>query len=531
MNSTNLQLLDARRELDLLRREKKLRENNGIAFYEPHPKQDLFHRAANYRRRYVRTGNRFGKSDMGASEDIAWALGERPWYPVGDPARTVGIPKHSTKGCIVVQDWDKAHEIFTNPAPGTSQGKLFQKLPKDSILLTKKGRSGTGIVEIHVKSIHGGVSTIHLETVRSYMQNKMGLESSNWDWIHVDEPCPEGMWIALSRGLIDRGGSAWFTCTPITEPWINDYFIPASRSRATFDTPYINDAYDNPRWVVTGSSRDNPHIKQSNIDEYAAGLSEDERKTRIDGIPANMTGLVYRDFSYDLHVYRSAPHGWTDPAEPPKNYTIRTLIDPHPQIPHAVLHFATAPTGHTFIFNEIFKNGFVSDIVEAINAQTEGYHVEEYIMDPLGFIESPIDGRCMADEFFDAGIPVVPAPKDLAYGILQGQKKWRERDRQGNPTIFVHENCAEFLYEIDRYIWSPNSQDRPVDKDDHMMENYYRGVLSGLTYVDPDSRVPHYKPIQITKESWRSDSSLMSLNTTLPEHKPLTISSRGRYLN
>ena len=57
------------------------------------------------------------------------------------------------------------------------------------------------------------------------MANPMGLESSQWDWIHVDEPIPEAMWNAVSRGLMDTGGSAWFTCTPIAEQWINLKFI------------------------------------------------------------------------------------------------------------------------------------------------------------------------------------------------------------------------------------------------------------------------------------------------------------------
>ena len=41
---------------------------------------------------------------------------------------------------------------------------------------------------IKVKNVWGTISTIELDTVRSYMANPMGLESSQWDWIHVDEP-------------------------------------------------------------------------------------------------------------------------------------------------------------------------------------------------------------------------------------------------------------------------------------------------------------------------------------------------------
>jgi hypothetical protein len=38
-----------------------------------------------------------------------------------------------------------------------------------------------------------------------------GSESSDWDFLHIDEPCPRDMYVANARGLIDRGGSDWFT--------------------------------------------------------------------------------------------------------------------------------------------------------------------------------------------------------------------------------------------------------------------------------------------------------------------------------
>lgn len=525
MSEIQLDLLAARQRVNLLKAKKRLVDENGVAFYKPHPKQDMFHRAAIYKRRYARTGNRFGKSEMAAAEDVAFALGERPWLDKDDPGRYIGIPKHSTKGCIIVQDWDKAHEIFTNPEPGESQGKLFGLLPADKIVATKKGRSGTGIVEIVVQSIHGGHSTINMETVRSYQANKMGLESSDWDWLHVDEPIPQGMWIAMSRGLVDRNGSAWFTCTPLEQPWINDYFIPNSKTRATFTEPFINDAKDMKKWILTGSSSDNPHISKEALKAFLADVSDPaERACREHGIPLNMSGLIYKDFKPELHIYRDAPFGWIDAQRPPSTYTIRMFIDPHPKTPHAVLTFATSPTGQTFIFRELFRAGLISDVTEHIKAQIEGYLVEDILVDPIAYIENPITGSCMADEFYACGLPVTPAPKDLGYGILKTSEKWRERDRHGNPTLFVHENCEEFLYEIDRYCWD-QKKEKPVDFQDHMMENLYRAVLTGLSYVEPEGRSISYAPEKISMSSWRNNT--MRLQSPLPSTKK----RGGRQLN
>lgn len=523
-----LELLEKRQRLNALKQRKKLKENNGLAFYEPHKKQDMFHRAGKFKRRYVRTGNRFGKSDMGAAEDCAFALGYRPWYPEGDPARYAGIPKHSTKGVIIVQDWDKANEIFTNNEPGKSRGKLMKFLPKDKIVAMKRGRSGTGVVELVIESIHGGHSTIHLETVRSYMQNSMGLESSDWDWIHVDEPCPYGMWTAVSRGLVDRNGSAWFTCTPLKEAWINDYFIPRALTRAVFDDPHIN--LKDRKWVITGSSTDNPHISAEALEAFSEGLTAAERACRIQGVPMALSGLVYKSFDITKHVYGEGqwlvcPKGWKDHETPPKSYTIRTLIDPHPKTPHAVLHFATAPTGHTFIYRELFRPGLISDVVEHVQAQIDGYFVEDFLIDPLAYIENPITGTCMADSFYDAGLSVSPAPKDLQHGILKTEAKWKERDELGNPMLMVNANCEEFLYEIDRYIWQDTAE-KPVDTDDHMMENLYRAVLTGLKYVKQEQSNYAHVPVKVNRQSWDGPKFRDLVRTKEPSKRKLRSSHR-----
>lgn len=511
-----LDIVSKEQRLEILRQKIQLKRENALAFYSPHKKQDMFHKAAMYKRRYVRSGNRFGKSEMGAAEDLAFSIGERPWYPEGDPARYLGIPKHPTKGCIVVADWDKAEEIFTNLTPGKSQGKLIALMPQAASAKYKRGRSGTGIAEISLVSKWGGRSTINIETVRSFMQNKMGLESSNWDWIHIDEPCPEEMWKAMARGLIDRSGSAWFTCTPLTEAWINDYFIPRSRTRDLFDDAYVNEDKKLKKWVITGSSYDNPFVPKAEIENFAGELTENEIQTRIMGVPAAFSGLIYKNFKHEEHIYRDTPAGWDGPQQPPKDYTIRVLIDPHPKTPHAVLYFATSPLGYTYIYQELFRACLIGELAEIIHAQTEGYSVEDYIVDPIAFVENPNTGACMADEFYAHNLYCIPAPKDLGYGLIKTEQALGQKDKHGFPMIRVNENCEEFLYEIDRYIWQ-NKKEKPVDRDDHMMECLYRGVLTGLTYSDPNFVVPKFIPMEVKTPMLENTKGLTSIpGTELP---------------
>jgi hypothetical protein len=167
----NLSLL--RRTVRLEKRKAELRKDQAIFFYEPHPKQVLFHSAAGFHYRYGRTGNRFGKSEMGGVEDVSYAKGFRPWLDENDPLRTLGIPKYPTKGLIVCIDWDKSEEAFTS----FETGKLWKYIPKNDILGYEKNHSGA-IDLIKVRHKTGGTSTIHLDTVKSFKQNPLGQETS-----------------------------------------------------------------------------------------------------------------------------------------------------------------------------------------------------------------------------------------------------------------------------------------------------------------------------------------------------------------
>lgn len=487
-----------------LLRLKELKKANGLAFYEPHPKQDKFHAAGSYRRRYVRTGNRWGKSTAGAAEDIAWCMGERIWYPEGDPRRYAGIPQRSVKGVLLVQDWDKASEIFTSQDEGESQGKIFKLLPKDAFVGVEKSQSGH-ICKIIIKSKWGGESALYIDTVKSFKANPMGHESSDWDFVHVDEPIPKEMWAAYSRGLMDRQGSAWFMCTPITELWINDYFIPRGQGRREFDAGMLfTTKQQNGYWVMTGNSMDNPTLTRDAIEDFMRDVPDGEVESRLFGRPRQLAGVIHREFDREKHIYTDIPHGWNSPTSPPPSWTIRIAIDPHPKIPMAALLGATAPTGHTFFFAEIWQKVHIKELCDIIKSKltyvdAEGKKlvlpIAQAVCDPLAWTPNPINGRTMADEFTTNDIPVTPGSKSLTEGILRTGEALRRNDLFGLPFLMFHESLNETLYEFDRYVWSPELEKPDPKAPDHMMENLHRLVMTGLDYIDMQKPLKIIKPL------------------------------------
>ena len=458
----------------LLETYKERKSENGLAFYRPHRKQEWFHSLGSVKFRYVRTGNRFGKSDMGAAEDVAFAIGERLWLPERDPNRFIGIPTHSTKGLLICSDWQKAEEIFTSEAPGTSQGKLFKFIPKDRLVKIDRNHGGK-IYKITVKNRWEGNSTIYIDTVAAFKQNEQKSESSAWDWIHVDEPIPKEMWTAVSRGLIDRNGSAWFACTPIMYPWINRFFLPQVRQKLNPDEIHRNGTT---KAVIVGSSRDNPYTSREGLDSFFSGLTEAERLAREEGLPLEQTGTIYE--VPDELLYDTAPPGWEGPQTPPKDWTLHVSLDPHPQTPHAALIGATGPGGITYFFEEIWEAGDIPTLADELHRILDPYFVLPMIADPSAWIEYKRDGTSYASDLAETGLYFERGPKDPRRAITLTRQALKDKRYR------FYSGLTNTLMEFDSYVWDPKKPDKPRDKDDHFMECLGRLSIVGVHYIPQD---------------------------------------------
>lgn len=458
-------ILLKQRELELRRRRLATIKTHGLHFYRPHPKQDAFHQAGvRYKRRMVRAGNRFGKSQMGCAEDVAWLMGERPWYPEGHAARRGGIPQHPIKLLTVTTDWDKVDEIWTGERG--EGGKVWKYMPNGLRKTVKRNHSGA--IDT-IECTNGALW--RFDTVKSYMANPQGSESSDWDAAHFDEPIPEGMHKAIARGLVDRNGAEWFTLTPLNEFWINDYFFPQDTGGKGRQDVF----------AITGSIYDNPYLPVEAIESFLKTLTEDEKSCRRDGIPLHLAGLIYKQFGWDKHVLAAPPRGWTSWLNPPADYTIYYAIDTHPRTPHAVLFLAVSPLGHHFFFYDIFRHCKISELATDILKVIAGRYVVAAKLEPAAWIEDPISGSTMAQEFLRAGLNVTKAVKDLKRGILTVQGALSTDPQK----IWFSPYCARTLWEIQRYAWDAET-DKPLDIDDHCMEDLYRLEIEEPRWIDRD---------------------------------------------
>ena len=482
----------------LLSKQALLRRDYGLAFYRPHQYQDRFHRAGAFKHRLWESGNRGGKSTCGVAEDCAHLLGGRPWCTLNDPAHKLGIRQGANKGLVITTDWDKVDEIFTSQR-GT-EGKLWQMLPRGFVRSTRRNHSGA--IEL-VECTNG--STLRFTTVKSYMTNPQGEESSDWDFIHIDEPCPEGQYKAAARGLIDRDGKTWFTLTPLTEPWIHDMFFPSRRLKE--DLVQVG-----AKWAQRTSTYDNPYLSVESIKDYEETLTEDEKQCRMLGVPLELSGLVFKEFDWDQHVLSSVPIGWVGFNDPPPNYTVLFAIDPHPQTPHHVLFLAVDPIGSLYLFDEIYVHCTIEELSEKINArlvtkvldpktrnwvQVPRFCVRQ-VADPAAFVTYPVlnakSGKhiCMADEFGEHGLFLSKASKAREHAILETKRVLRSTTLNGTAMLNVSPQLDETLFEFGHWCWD-TKENKPRDERDHAMENLGRLLLEEPKWIDPAG----YKPMQM----------------------------------
>ena len=462
-----------KQQAGLLEAKEKHYADNRLLYFVPHNQPgarasqvDFFNNATK-KRRGVFCGNRWGKSTIGTIEDLSWAIGYRPFFPEGDPRRYAGIPDHGVKLLVVGEDWDKVSEIFTDNKGlgGDRVGKFWEWAPPWAIYDTHRNQQGKIDILYFRSELRGKqrLSSIYFDTVKSYMNNGAAFESSDWDALHIDEPMPRNMFDAITRGLIDRGGSVWALATMLRHPWLYRYVV--------------NNTKDGHQqfWYCEGYMDDNPTLDEETKELYFIGMSEVEKDCRRKGRPMALGNLVVSGFSEDKfpdgHLRETAPVDWLDPYNPSNDWCVYYAIDPHPQTPHAVLFVAVSPY-EVVIYDELWIHTSITHLAELIRKRLVGKRLAGSICDPFAWIPDPETGRSYADVLHSNGLIVRKGSKSRAAAILE-TNEWFLGKKDKKISVMKH--CTRFLTEVAE--WYYDKDDKPVDKDDHFMENIGRLVL------------------------------------------------------
>ncbi len=449
---------------DLVLMARKFKEHEVVTKYakgdiylkNAHDDQISFHKAFN-RVRVFFGGNRSGKTTAGTNEARWLSEGTHPFRPV---------PSVPSKGCIVVQDFSTHAKDIINP-------KIDEWFPPGLIVATDKNQAGA---IIYYRLRNG--STID---VKSHEQDIKVFEGSDYDWVWFDEPPPQPIFKALWRGLTDRRGLAYFTGTPITEPWLYDLHqkAQAEQNKGLYWTIFSS-IHKNVKNIGGGNVEEG----KLRIAEFLDALDPDEREAREKGHFLHMRGLIFKAWRRNTHLIR--PFKW------PAKWPIIISVDPHPRKPWGLVFLGLSPGGYVFLLSSYKVEGVVEDVASLIfqtkdEIELDGPGVPKILscwIDNYASVESMIKRNTTIIEELNAhtypALPKFkPAPKNVEekISIFKNWLKVKDSKYGPRPIFMVFDNpentCPHgFVYEMEHYVWaSQRGANRALLKNTPVKEN------------------------------------------------------------
>ena len=534
------------KKLEILEQARRYQDCHQLERFVPHTKQQLFFdalRDPSLKSYVLLAGNRYGKTTAAVAAAICLAIGRLVWIP---QPKGVQLPQpvqtqiHSDNTFSLSYTAETHKQIEEALLPGALDGastlqyaieakaflrgwkpivlknqvllcrqfqdqkelKLFTKLcasPPDHgklrweppIKIRVLAEDMTALEQVQLPKFRQYVAP---EWVAAKKKNSFGIEAhwifqngsvidfltyqqdpsmmEGWDGYVTlyDEPPPRPVYVANLRGLVDHSGISIFSMTPLKEPWIADEIVNKA-------DPSI--------WSITAGSRENPHVKQEDLDSFESALTPDERETRMQGKFLHLQGLIFKDFKAQIHVVPC--------QEPPKDSTVYVAVDTHPRTEQAVAFMWVDKRGNQFVCHEIFRHGTPEQVADwIIKFHDDTHKIEQVIIDPSSQGDSnrgTSTFEIIEEKLADSGIPLDFGSKDLSSGIQLMQDAFKSRN--GVASLFIDPHCTRLIWELGRYVWKDwkagGSKDKgelnkPRDADDHLIEDVRRLIQLPAEY-------------------------------------------------
>lgn len=540
INRLRLKLLKKKAEIEeVIALEEMLKKKNLISMFEPYEYQqkalDMFHSGKNVV--VMPCSNKVGKTAFLACLGLSWCLGYEPWneIPESDFSVRVGDKFYMPSSLGIMppvrlrvtgEDWEKHVALTLLPE--------FKKWAHDETYTTKKNNMS---IEALWEFKNG--SSFDVMTYRQPLEQFEGWLGHGW---LADEPPPQEIWSAMSRGLFTLGGKVFLSMTPLSEAWVLDELVLSNRP----DVGTILDIciWDNPELykhdknvlVKVGFSEDgavewlekqkelakttkrldtidniikevagrktvlvkNDFGKLMDMDAYDYALkslkihrfikdlpSDEERLPRLFGKFKSLVGLVLKGFRDDIHIL--------EPFKVPPDLPVVAMIDIHLNKPQAIGFYCFDKMDRIIAVDEVWENLSPDQIADEIirKKKLNSWRLKKAFIDALSKgDEKFMRNRAMVEDSFTIiqkklakfGITLEVASKDKDSGIRNIDA--RLTGANNIPSFFICSNCERHLHEIKRWVYDKDG--KPKKELDDMMENTYRATLTGVKYTPPE---------------------------------------------
>lgn len=322
--------------------------------------------------------------------------------------------------------------------------------------------------------------------IMTYEQDEKEFEGVTLGFVWLDEPPPKMIYKACVSRL-RRGGSMWITATPIGDSaWLYDEIISNPNneegSRAFIEADVETACKEH---GVRG------FLSHEHIERMIAQYDEVDLQARVKGKFQHLTGLVFKQFNPKVHMVRPF-------IVKPSELAVYEALDCHPRTQDAVLWVGVDRLGKKFVVDELFIHGTDEEICAQIRAKAAQYHIVRRIADPSMWNEDQHTGKSMATRWAKYGLTYIPATKArqaadrrigqaLSYQAVDGVVIVA-------PELYILDNCTRLRWELEHYRWdnwkgkaaeAKGLKEKPVDKDDHLIEDLGRILFQEPEFVEP----------------------------------------------
>lgn len=324
--------------------------------------------------------------------------------------------------------------------------------------------------------------------IMTFDQDVKEFESANLGWVWMDEPPPEPVYKAcISR--LRRGGILWMTFTPLKgSAWLYDAIV-ANKDNEAGERFFLEADV----WSSVKGMGVRGFLIKENVDRMIAQYDEEDLQARVHGKFQHLTGLIFKKFSRSIHVIK--------PFEiKRKDFSVIEHFDCHPRNPDAIQWIAIDKKGTKYVIDELYiKVNSDEELAQRIKQKASNYRVTGRWMDPSGFIENQHDGtpeKSLADKLKKFGLTYSQASKFRSLADRR-VKDALEYQQIGDhfvkaPEVYFFDTCDRSIWEMDHYVWQDwtgkgadqhSPKEKPVDKDDHMIENLGRGLIMEPVFI------------------------------------------------